>query len=118
MTKFQDIRVEAMNLGYKFTETEEFAMLKQARSDCDKDEQLQAQIEELGRLQGLFDEYEDNESMRKKIRDDMITLTQEILHNEKMKAYIDAKSEFEEQLEFILTAIRAITDLDGPLQCD
>ena len=113
-----DVIALARQLGHAIQDTEEYKTIMAAKSAADSDESLQALITEFNIKRVAINAEacktdRDDEAL-KKLNAEMRTAYSDIMNNEHMKAYNDAKQTFDKVLQRVLAIVQQSADGEDP----
>ena len=113
-----DVIALARQLGHAIQEQEEYKTIMTAREAADNDEALQALITEFNVKRVAINAEacktdRDDETL-KKLNEEMRTAYSDIMNNEHMKAYNDAKQAFDKVLQRVLAIVQQSADGQDP----
>ena len=113
-----DVIALARQLGHAIQEQEEYKTIMSAKDAADNDEALQALITEFNiKLIAINAEAcktdRDDETL-KKLNEEMRTAYSDIMNNEHMKAYNDAKQAFDKVLQRVLAIVQQSAEGQDP----
>ena len=117
-----DVLAIARQLGHAIQETEEYKTIMAAKAAADADESLQALITEFNIKRVAINAEacktdRDDETL-KKLNEEMRTAYSDIMNNEHMKAYNDAKQAFDKVLQRVLAIVQKSADGEDPDTAD
>ena len=113
-----DVIALARQLGHAIQEQEEYKTIMTAKDAADNDEALQALITEFNVKRVAINAEtcktdRDDETL-KKLNEEMRTAYSDIMSNEHMKAYNDAKQAFDKVLQRVLAIVQQSADGQDP----
>jgi cell fate (sporulation/competence/biofilm development) regulator YlbF (YheA/YmcA/DUF963 family) len=113
-----DVIALARQLGHAIQEQEEYKTIMTAKDAADNDESLQALITEFNVKRVAINAEacktdRDDETL-KKLNEEMRTAYSDIMSNEHMKAYNDAKQAFDKVLQRVLAIVQQSADGQDP----
>ena len=113
-----DVIAIARQLGHAIQEQEEYKTIMTAKDAADNDEALQALITEFNVKRVAINAEtcktdRDDETL-KKLNEEMRTAYSDIMSNEHMKAYNDAKQAFDKVLQRVLAIVQQSADGQDP----
>ncbi len=113
-----DVIALARQLGHAIQEQEEYKTIMTAKEAADNDEALQALITEFNVKRVAINAEacktdRDDETL-KKLNEEMRTAYSDIMSNEHMKAYNDAKQAFDKVLQRVLAIVQQSADGQDP----
>ena len=113
-----DVIAIARQLGHAIQEQEEYKTMMTAKDAADNDEALQALITEFNIKRVAINAEacktdRDDETL-KKLNEEMRTAYSDIMSNEHMKAYNDAKQNFDKVLQRVLAIVQQSADGQDP----
>ena len=113
-----DVIALARQLGHAIQEQEEYKTIMSAKDAADNDEALQALITEFNVKRVAINAEacktdRDDETL-KKLNEEMRTAYSDIMSNEHMKAYNDAKQAFDKVLQRVLAIVQQSADGQDP----
>ena len=113
-----DVIALARQLGHAIQEQEEYKTIMTAKDAADNDEALQALITEFNVKRVAINAEacktdRDDETL-KKLNEEMRTAYSDIMNNEHMKAYNDAKQAFDKVLQRVLAIVQQSADGQDP----
>ena len=113
-----DVIALARQLGHAIQEQEEYKTIMSAKEAADNDEALQALITEFNVKRVAINAEacktdRDDETL-KKLNEEMRTAYSDIMSNEHMKAYNDAKQAFDKVLQRVLAIVQQSADGQDP----
>ena len=113
-----DVIALARQLGHAIQEQEEYKTIMSAKDAADNDEALQALITEFNVKRVAINAEacktdRDDETL-KKLNEEMRTAYSDIMNNEHMKAYNDAKQAFDKVLQRVLAIVQQSADGQDP----
>ena len=113
-----DVIALARQLGHAIQEQEEYKTIMTAKEAADNDEALQALITEFNVKRVAINAEacktdRDDETL-KKLNEEMRTAYSDIMNNEHMKAYNDAKQAFDKVLQRVLAIVQQSADGQDP----
>ena len=113
-----DVISIARQLGHAIQEQEEYKNLMAAKTAADADSDLQALITEFNIKRVAINAEacktdRDDETL-KKLNEEMRTAYSDIMNNEHMKAYNDAKQAFDKVLQRVLAIVQQSADGEDP----
>ena len=113
-----DVIALARQLGHAIQEQEEYKTIMTAKDAADNDEALQALITEFNIKRVAINAEacktdRDDETL-KKLNEEMRTAYSDIMSNEHMKAYNDAKQAFDKVLQRVLAIVQQSADGQDP----
>lgn len=113
-----DIIALARQLGHAIQEEEVYKNIVQAKNDADADEALQSLITEFNVKRVAINaeacKSDRDEDKLRQLNEEMRTAYSDIMSNEHMKAYNDAKQAFDKVLQRILAIIQQSADGEDP----
>ncbi|WP_407385123.1 YlbF family regulator [Ruminococcus sp.] len=108
----------ARQLGHAIQEQEEYQNIMAAKTAADADEGLQALITEFNIKRVAINteacKTDRDEELLKKLNTEMRTAYSDIMNNEHMKAYNDAKQAFDKVLQRVLAIVQQSADGEDP----
>ncbi len=108
----------ARQLGHAIQEQEEYQNIMAAKTAADADEGLQALITEFNIKRVAINteacKTDRDEELLKKLNTEMRTAYSDIMNNEHMKAYNDAKQAFDKVLQRVLAIVKQSADGEDP----
>ena len=108
----------ARQLGHAIQDTEEYKNIMAAKSAADSDESLQALITEFNIKRVAINaeacKTDRDDEVLKKLNAEMRTAYSDIMNNEQMKAYNDAKQAFDKVLQRVLAIVQQSADGEDP----
>ncbi len=108
----------ARQLGHAIQEEEAYKNIMNAKTEADADEGLQALITEFNIKRVAINaeacKTDRDEETLKKLNEEMRTAYSDIMSNEHMKAYNDAKQTFDRVLQRILAIVQQSADGEDP----
>ncbi|MBU5471899.1 YlbF family regulator [Roseburia sp. MSJ-14] len=113
-----DVIAIARQLGHAIQEQEEYKTIMTAKDAADNDEALQALITEFNIKRVAINAEacktdRDDETL-KKLNEEMRTAYSDIMNNEHMKAYNDAKQAFDKVLQRVLAIVQQSAEGQDP----
>ena len=113
-----DVIALARQLGHAIQEQEEYKTIMTAKDAADNDEALQALITEFNVKRVAINAEacktdRDDETL-KKLNEEMRTAYSDIMNNEHMKAYNDAKQAFDKVLQRVLAIVQQSAEGQDP----
>ncbi len=113
-----DVIAIARQLGHAIQEQEEYKTIMTAKDAADNDEALQALITEFNIKRVAINAEacktdRDDETL-KKLNEEMRTAYSDIMNNEHMKAYNDAKQAFDKVLQRVLAIVQQSAEGQNP----
>ena len=113
-----DVIAIARQLGHAIQEQEEYKTIMTAKDAADNDEALQALITEFNIKRVAINAEacktdRDDEAL-KKLNEEMRTAYSDIMNNEHMKAYNDAKQAFDKVLQRVLAIVQQSAEGQDP----
>ena len=113
-----DVIALARQLGHAIQEQEEYKTIMTAKDAADNDEALQALITEFNIKRVAINAEacktdRDDETL-KKLNEEMRTAYSDIMNNEHMKAYNDAKQAFDKVLQRVLAIVQQSAEGQDP----
>ena len=113
-----DVIAIARQLGHAIQEQEEYKTIMTAKDAADNDEALQALITEFNSKRVAINAEacktdRDDETL-KKLNEEMRTAYSDIMNNEHMKAYNDAKQAFDKVLQRVLAIVQQSAEGQDP----
>ena len=113
-----DVIALARQLGHAIQEQEEYKTIMSAKDAADNDEALQALITEFNIKRVAINAEacktdRDDETL-KKLNEEMRTAYSDIMNNEHMKAYNDAKQAFDKVLQRVLAIVQQSAEGQDP----
>ena len=113
-----DVIAIARQLGHAIQEQEEYKTIMTAKDAADNDEALQALITEFNVKRVAINAEacktdRDDETL-KKLNEEMRTAYSDIMNNEHMKAYNDAKQAFDKVLQRVLAIVQQSAEGQDP----
>ena len=113
-----DVIAIARQLGHAIQEQEEYKTIMSAKDAADNDEALQALITEFNVKRVAINAEacktdRDDETL-KKLNEEMRTAYSDIMNNEHMKAYNDAKQAFDKVLQRVLAIVQQSAEGQDP----
>ena len=113
-----DVIALARQLGHAIQEQEEYKTIMTAKDAADNDEALQALITEFNIKRVAINAEacktdRDDETL-KKLNEEMRTAYSDIMNNEHMKAYNDAKQAFDKLLQRVLAIVQQSAEGQDP----
>lgn len=113
-----DVIAIARQLGHAIQEQEEYKTIMTAKDAADSDEALQALITEFNIKRVAINAEacktdRDDETL-KKLNEEMRTAYSDIMNNEHMKAYNDAKQAFDKVLQRVLAIVQQSAEGQDP----
>ena len=113
-----DVIALARQLGHAIQEQEEYKTIMSAKDAADNDEALQALITEFNVKRVAINAEacktdRDDETL-KKLNEEMRTAYSDIMNNEHMKAYNDAKQSFDKVLQRVIAIVRQSAEGQDP----
>lgn len=113
-----DVIAIARQLGHAIQEQEEYKTIMSAKDAADNDEALQALITEFNIKRVAINAEacktdRDDETL-KKLNEEMRTAYSDIMNNEHMKAYNDAKQAFDKVLQRVLAIVQQSAEGQDP----
>ena len=113
-----DIIALARQLGHAVQELDEYKNIMAAKSAADADESLQALITEFNIKRVAINteacKTDRDEELLKQLNSEMRTAYSDIMNNEHMKAYNDAKQSFDKVLQRVLAIVQQSADGEDP----
>ena len=113
-----DVIANARQLGHAIQEQEEYKTIMSAKDAADNDEALQALITEFNIKRVAINteacKTDRDEETLKKLNEEMRTAYSDIMSNEHMKAYNDAKQAFDKVLQRVLAIVQQSADGEDP----
>ena len=113
-----DIIALARQLGHAVQEQDEYKNIMAAKSAADADESLQALITEFNIKRVAINteacKTDRDEELLKQLNSEMRTAYSDIMNNEHMKAYNDAKQAFDKVLQRVLAIVQQSADGEDP----
>ena len=113
-----DIIAIARQLGHAIQDTEEYKTIMAAKTAADFDESLQALITEFNIKRVAINaeacKTDRDDEVLKKLNAEMRTAYSDIMNNEHMKAYNDAKQAFDKVLQRVLAIVQQSADGEDP----
>ena len=113
-----DVIAIARQLGHAIQETNEYNTILNAKNSADADEGLQSLITEFNIKRVAINAEacksdRDEETLRK-LNEEMRSAYSDIMNNENMKAYNDAKQAFDKVLQRVLAIVQQSADGEDP----
>ena len=113
-----DVIAIARQLGHAIQETNEYSTILNAKNAADADEGLQSLITEFNIKRVAINAEacksdRDEEALRK-LNEEMRNAYSDIMNNENMKAYNDAKQAFDKVLQRVLAIVQQSADGEDP----
>lgn len=113
-----DVITLARQLGHAIQDTEEYTTIMAAKASADADESLQALITEFNIKRVAINAEacktdRDDETL-KQLNAEMRSAYSDIMNNEHMKAYNDAKQSFDKVLQRVLAIVQQSADGEDP----
>ena len=113
-----DVIALARQLGHAIQEQEEYKTIMSAKDAADNDEALQALITEFNVKRVAINAEacktdRDDETL-KKLNEEMRTAYSDIMNNEHMKAYNDAKQSFDKVLQRVIAIVQQSAEGQDP----
>ena len=113
-----DVITLARQLGHAIQDTEEYKTIMTAKTEADSDESLQALITEFNIKRVAINAEacktdRDDETL-KQLNAEMRSAYSDIMNNEHMKAYNDAKQNFDKVLQRVLAIVQQSADGEDP----
>ena len=113
-----DVIALARQLGHAIQEQEEYKTIMTAKEAADNDEALQALITEFNVKRVAINaeacKTDRDDEILKKLNEEMRTAYSDIMSNEHMKAYNDAKQAFDKVLQRVLAIVQQSADGQDP----
>ena len=113
-----DVIAIARQLGHAIQEQEEYKNLMAAKTAADADNDLQALITEFNIKRVAINaeacKTDRDDEVLKKLNEEMRTAYSDIMNNEHMKAYNDAKQSFDKVLQRVLAIVQQSADGEDP----
>lgn len=113
-----DVIALARQLGHAIQEQEEYKTIMSAKDAADNDEALQALITEFNvkriAINAEACKTDRDDETLKKLNEEMRTAYSDIMSNEHMKAYNDAKQAFDKVLQRVLAIVQQSADGQDP----
>ncbi len=113
-----DIIALARQMGHAIQETEEYRTIMNAKNAADADETLQSLITEFNIKRVAINaeacKSDRDEETLKKLNEEMRTAYSDIMNNDHMKAYNDAKQAFDRVLQRVLAIVQQSADGEDP----
>lgn len=113
-----DVISIARQLGHAIQDTEEYNSIMAAKTAADADESLQALITEFNIKRVAINaeacKTDRDEETLKKLNEEMRTAYSDIMNNDHMKAYNDAKQAFDKVLQRVLAIVQQSADGEDP----
>ena len=113
-----DVIALARQLGHAIQEEESYKNIMQAKTAADADETLQNLITEFNIKRVAINaeacKTDRDDEVLKKLNEEMRTAYSDIMSNEHMKAYNDAKQAFDKVLQRVLAIVQQSADGEDP----
>ncbi|MBQ9472573.1 MAG: YlbF family regulator [Ruminococcus sp.] len=113
-----DVIALARQLGHAIQEQDEYKNIMKAKTEADADESLQALITEFNIKRVAINaeacKSDRDEDTLKKLNEEMRTAYSDIMSNEHMKAYNDAKQAFDRVVQRVQAIVQQSADGEDP----
>ena len=113
-----DVIALARQLGHAIQEEETYKNIMQAKAEADADETLQQLITEFNIKRVAINaeacKTDRDDEVLKKLNEEMRTAYSDIMNNEHMKAYNDAKQTFDKVLQRVLAIVQQSAEGQDP----